>query len=99
MYEAKGEEIWYNEGSVKGLTYARILTPFVDTMFPDAKFRGVKPTTHLYVLKHTNAPANLVECGFIDRVADWTKLGVVSNLNEMANILVEGIRDIVRKEV
>ena len=67
MPEAKGEEIWIYRGSVKGLTLALYLCTEVDNIFPDEPFRGIKEAEGLYVLKHTIAPAALVEVGFIDK--------------------------------
>lgn len=49
--------------------------------------RGVKSRTDLYFLKHTNSPALLVECCFVDD-ADDAKL---FNAEAMANAIVKGI--------
>ena len=38
--------------------------------------RGVKTRTGLYVLRHTNAPALLVECCFVDSQNDYNKWNV-----------------------
>lgn len=49
--------------------------------------RGVKYSTGLYVLKHTTAPALLVECCFVDSAQDKK----VWNANKCAKAIVEGI--------
>jgi len=67
MPEAKGEEIWIYKGSRKGLMLAQCLADEVDRIFPDEPFRGIKESEVFYVLKHTNAPACLIELGFIDK--------------------------------
>ena len=51
------------------------------------KNRGVKYSTSLYVLKHTVAPAMLIECCFVDD-ADDAKL---YNYKTMATAIVKGI--------
>lgn len=51
------------------------------------KNRGVKDGSNLYVVRHTNAPAVLVECCFVDNTTDrdhW-------DANKCAKAIVEGI--------
>lgn len=49
--------------------------------------RGVKTSSTLYVLKHTKAPAVLVECCFVDSTTDRDKW----NATKCAKAIVEGI--------
>lgn len=49
--------------------------------------RGVKERKNLYVLRHTTAPALLVECCFVDSVADAQRF----DANKMAAAIVRGI--------
>lgn len=49
--------------------------------------RGVKTRTGLYVLKHTNAPALLVECCFVDSQSDAARWDV----EKCAEAIFEGI--------
>lgn len=49
--------------------------------------RGVVERTGLYVLKHTNAPALLVECCFVDDPDDYA----LYDADKMAAAIVEGI--------
>lgn len=53
--------------------------------------RGVKQTTAFYVLKKTQAPAVLVECGFISNDAECKKLFTSSYQNKIANGIVRGV--------
>ena len=62
------------------------LTDEVDRIFPDEPFRGIKQTRpigadpaidkrpFLYVVSYTNAPAALIEIGFIDNAGDRAKM-------------------------
>lgn len=68
MPEGKGEEIWIYKGNLKARNVADVLKVHVDSFFPNHHFRGFKETTSLYVLKHTQMPALLIETGFIDNV-------------------------------
>lgn len=49
--------------------------------------RGVKTSTSLYVLKHTNSPAMLIECCFVDDKDDAARY----NYKDMAEAIVYGI--------
>lgn len=49
--------------------------------------RGVKERKNLYVLKHTNAPALLVECCFVDSADDKARF----DADQMAAAIVKGI--------
>lgn len=51
------------------------------------KNRGVKDRTDLYVLKHTKAPAILIECCFCDSAID----AGLYNCDTMANAIVKGL--------
>ena len=51
------------------------------------KDRGVKVRTDLYVLKHTKAPALLVECCFVDDADDVA----LYDADQMATAIVQGI--------
>lgn len=56
-----------------------------------AKDRGVKTTTTLYVLKHTAAPAALIECGFISNNAECRKLFTEEYQEKIATAIADGI--------
>lgn len=51
------------------------------------KNRGVKDGSNLYVVRHTNAPAVLVECCFVDNTTDRDRW----DANKCAKAIVEGI--------
>lgn len=52
--------------------------------------RGVKTSDSLYFLKHTDAPAILVECCFVDDMDDYL-LYTKGNYKEMAKAITTGI--------
>lgn len=59
----------------------------------NATNRGVKITETLYVLKHTIAPAVLVECGFISNHEESELLFDDDYQNKIANAIVTGIEN------
>jgi len=89
MPEAKGEEIWYTEGSQKSQQFAQVISGSVNMFFPDEPFRGIKASNGLYVLRSSNkAPAkNLVELGFIDNSSTAKKFTDPAVINHIADCL------------
>lgn len=53
--------------------------------------RGVKETTTFYVLKHTKAPAVLIECGFISNNDESKKLFSEKYQNKIAEAIADGV--------
>lgn len=93
MPEAKGEEIWFYKGSVEGMKLAQCLADEVDRIFPDEPFRGIKMTDVFYVLKHTNAPACLIEMGFIDKSSSEETFTDQATLEKIGILIARGIYD------
>ena len=64
----------------------------------NAKNRGVKTTETFYVLKHTIAPAVLIECGFISNHDESELLFDNDYQNKIANAIVTGIEDTLKNK-
>lgn len=89
--EADGIETWRFEkvgAKTKGLAN-NVQTELIAAT--GAKSRGVKSTTMLYVLRHTVAPAVLVECGFISNGAEAKLLFSDKYQEKLATAIVSGI--------
>lgn len=70
---AYGIETWCHPNSIKGNQFACIVqNELIDEL--KARDRGVKQSAGLCVLKHTKAPAVLIETGFISNDAECKKL-------------------------
>lgn len=93
MPEAKGEEIWIFKGSRNGLRLAQCLADEVDRIFPDEPFRGIKESDRLYVLKHTVAPACLLEIGFIDKSSSLETFQDELALRKIGALIARGIHE------
>ena len=89
--EAKGEEIWICNGSLEGLKLAQCLATEVDHVFPDEPLRGIKRSNVLYVLKHTEAPACLIELGFIDKSSSVETFTDELTLRKIGALVARGI--------
>lgn len=78
-----GTEVYYY--SSKGKEYAqKVVNAIAELGF---KNRNAKSSSTLYVLKHTNSPAILIECCFVDDKDDAN----LYNAEKMANAIVKGI--------
>jgi N-acetylmuramoyl-L-alanine amidase len=93
MPEAKGEEIWICKGSVEGDKLAQCLEREVDDIFPNESFRGIKESENLYVLRHTNAPACLIELGFIDKSSSVEIFSNELTLRKIGTLIAKGINE------
>lgn len=80
-----GTEVWVYNTNSKAYTYADSTCKAIAAL--GYKNRGVKTSTGLYVLKHSNSPAMLIECCFVDDKDDFN----LYNVNKMASAIVKGI--------
>lgn len=80
-----GVEAYIYPGSSSKDEAARICSKVASAL--GIRNRGVKTSSTLYVLKHTKAPAILVECCFVDSTTDRDKW----NATKCAKAIVEGI--------
>ncbi|MGI5841636.1 MAG: N-acetylmuramoyl-L-alanine amidase family protein [Patescibacteria group bacterium] len=85
---AYGSEVHILGKGGKAEVLANKLIPQLSKTFHN---RGLKLSPNLYVLKYTNAPAVLLECGFIDNKSDNAKLANTDIRQQIAENLVEGI--------
>jgi len=101
--EAKGEEIWIYKNSKGGRKVASAMAESVDSIFTEHKFRGIKESDKLYVLKHTQMPAVLLELGFIDCKKENNYLKNKMEQFKIAGKIAEGIFNYlkinIRKEI
>ena len=93
-HKARGAEIFYYKGSKRGRKVAELFEPYVKN-FIDQPFRGIKESERLYVLKHTDMPAILIEIGFIDDIQTNELLKRDAVRKHIAGLIVEGINKLV----
>lgn len=90
--QAKGEEIWYFEGSKEDLNLAKHFSASVDDFFPHEPFRGIKPTKNFYVLRRTVMPSILLECGFIDNSTTAEAFSQDKTIERIARLISDVLR-------
>lgn len=80
-----GTEVYiYSKNSKSKTAAERVCKSIAELGFRN---RGVKVSTSLYILKHTNSPAMLIECCFVDDKDDIK----LYNHKTMAKAIAEGI--------
>lgn len=85
----RGVEVWYYTGSKVGKSYAEKTSKKLANLM-GLPNRGAKATTGLYVLRHTKAPAILIEVCFVDAKGDtdaYKKLGYQGVAAAVADVI------------
>jgi N-acetylmuramoyl-L-alanine amidase len=85
---AYGSEVHILGKGGKAEVLANKLIPQLSKTFHN---RGLKLSPNLYVLKYTNAPAVLLECGFIDNKSDNAKLANTDIRQQIAENISRGV--------
>lgn len=88
-----GVEVWYYKGSSKGQAIAAAISKNLANVL-GLPNRGAKATTSLYVLKHTNMPAFLVEVCFVDSLGD-TNAYNAATVSKAADAIADGIESVI----
>ena len=89
--EASGIETWRytNVGDTTRTLAKEVQTELIAAT--GARDRGVKTNTTFYVLKHTKAPAVLVEAGFISNNEEAKLLFASKYQDKIAKAIVNGV--------
>lgn len=86
-----GIETWYSTGSVKGKDLAnKVQAALINKT--KLRNRGIKEGT-FYVLKNTNSPAILIECGFMDNLQEASLMLDVSYQMDVSRAITEGVQE------
>lgn len=90
--EATGIETWRYEkvGATTKKLASSVQTELIAAT--GARDRGVKSNTTFYVLKHTVAPAVLIECGFLSNNEEAKLLFASKYQDKIAQAIVNGIQ-------
>ncbi len=88
-FSGTGVEVYKGDGGLAGKAAKNVLNSILSEF--DLKNRGVKDGTHLYVIRNTDAPAILVEGGFVSNKKDVSLLNNDSGLKKMGIQIAKGI--------
>lgn len=85
-----GAQVFYYSHSKEGETAANIMQKALQTVDPDND-RQAKAEDSYYLLKRTEAPTIIVECGFLSNWEEADKLITDEYQKELAEAIVQGI--------
>ncbi|MGN0403613.1 MAG: N-acetylmuramoyl-L-alanine amidase [Bariatricus sp.] len=94
--DVKGAQVFYYSHSQKGEEMAKILQEAVRTVDPE-NHRQVKANESYYLLKRTEVPTVIVECGFLSNWEEAEKLSEEEYQQEMAEAISSGILECLGK--
>lgn len=86
-----GAQTFYNDKSEEGKALAKSIQTSVKEVADLDNRREAKSNTNYYVLKATNLPAVIIECGFLTNPEEEKKLNSASYQNQMALGIYLGI--------
>lgn len=90
--EYSGPQVFYQTGSEAGKSLAEcIRLSFLDIIGPHCT-REIKPTSDLYLLRETEVPAVIVECGFLSNPKEDTLLSDAEYQEQLAEAIYKGIK-------
>lgn len=71
----RGLQVWYSENNENSLAYAKAVQEGVKALLQEGNNRKVKAaTSSIYLLRHAENPAILIECGFISNPEECARL-------------------------
>lgn len=92
--QIQGPDIYYYRGSVKGRRAAEIYAENLARIYPDPSKINIIPTTSLFELRETRAPAVLIELAYHDNLEDanWIKNNIDAIAENLALATLEYFR-------
>lgn len=89
----KGAQVFYYEHSNEGKKVAETLQESLVKHLDTSNKRKAKANDSYYLLRKTQTPTVIVECGFLSNAEEAEKLKTESYQKEIAKAIVEGIMD------
>ena len=88
---AKGAQVFYHKKSQEGKKLAEEIQKSLKKYVDDENIREVKENTNYYILKKTELPSALVECGFLSNLEEEKKLNTEEYQQKVAWAIYVGI--------
>jgi N-acetylmuramoyl-L-alanine amidase len=87
----KGAQTFYHSASQEGKVLAHLIQSYIKQYVDSDNSRPVKSTDSYYVLKATNVPAVIVECGFLTNPEEEAKLMTNEYQDKLASAIYQAI--------
>lgn len=86
-----GPQVFYYETSPQGQTLARILQESLNTTLKVERPREIKPNDSYYLLRETQIPTVIAECGFLSNAQEAEKLSSDAYQEKVAKAVCDGV--------
>lgn len=93
-----GPQVFYYETSQKGKELAQILQETLNEKLDIARPREIKADNTYYILKKTQIPTVIAECGFLSNTEEAKKLTSEEYQEQVAEAVCEGILQYLKKQ-
>ena len=93
-----GPQVFYYETSQKGKELAQILQETLNEKLDIARPREIKADNTYYILKRTQIPTVIAECGFLSNTEEAEKLTSEEYQEQVAEAVCEGILQYLKKQ-
>ena len=93
-----GPQVFYYETSQKGKELAQILQETLNEKLDIARPREIKADNTYYILKKTQIPTVIAECGFLSNTEEAEKLTSEEYQEQVAEAVCEGILQYLKKQ-
>ena len=93
-----GPQVFYYETSQKGKELAQILQETLNEKLDIARPRKIKADNTSYILKKTQIPTVIAECGFLSNTEEAEKLTSEEYQEQVAEAVCEGILQYRKKQ-
>ena len=90
---SKGAQVFYHSNSSEGEKLATIIQETIKTQIGDGNHRVAKENDSYYLLKKTNCPFVIVECGFLSNTEEESLLLTEEYQQKIADAIGKGIME------
>lgn len=88
---SKGAQVFYHTGSAEGEMLARLIQEEIKMTLQDGNHRMEKSDNSYYMLKKTNCPLVIVECGFLSNYSETALLKEEAYQKKIAEGIARGV--------
>ena len=96
--EVDGAQVFYYSGSEEGKRLGNMVQESLKSEIKDGNHRVAKANKEYYLLKKSNCPAVIVECGFLSNPAEAEKLSTEEYQEKLAFAIHLGIMEYINTE-
>ena len=86
-----GMQVWYGRGDPRSAEIAEAIQGASSALMPENRRKPQAAGSHIYLLDHIQAPAVLVECGFLSNPAEAERLAAADYQQALAVVIFSAV--------